>query len=156
MYRDGKKPPSSKVMFDLLGRRPVLVRTTSGDELIFTLNVRKMRGTATDTFQVPPGTKDHTEFSPLVMFQNETMEWHTLDYSDVMEVPFWKAMLEGKLPSETVGTCNTCYEDCKKLMTCGRCGVAQYCSKACQKADWKGSGGYGVPRRNACPRLTKT
>jgi hypothetical protein len=35
--------------------------------------------------------------------------------------------------------CNWCgtSAECAALLTCVKCGVARYCSKDCQKADWK-------------------
>jgi ankyrin repeat protein len=44
----------------------------------------------------------------------------------------------GKLP-DNAARCSNCIEkmECKALNFCASCGVVRYCSKVCQKADWK-------------------
>lgn len=36
-----------------------------------------------------------------------------------------------------LGMCKTCHKENVKLLTCGRCKSVHYCSKDCQKKDWK-------------------
>ena len=37
----------------------------------------------------------------------------------------------------SLGMCKTCLKENVKLLTCGRCKSVYYCSKECQKKDWK-------------------
>ena len=157
MYRGGRKPPSSKAMFDLLQSRNVLVRTSTGLETIMTTNVRSMRGTALEEFCVPTGTKKHVEGAPLVMFENmdDEAQWHEITFDDIVEVPFWKLLLEGKQKKPESDCCQACYKTSTSMLSCGACGVTEYCSKACQKADWKGEGTNTFAHRDRCKRLIK-
>ena len=46
--------------------------------------------------------------------------------------------LEARKACPKMGTCNGCLEEKERalLMVCSRCGVGQYCSRACQVSDW--------------------
>jgi tetratricopeptide (TPR) repeat protein len=156
MNRGGRKPPSSKDMFDLLTHRNVLVRISTGLETIMTTNVRCMRGRGTEEFYVPTGTKDHVEGAPLVMFENtDDAKWHEITFDDIVDVPFWKLLLERKQKKQKSVYCDNCLETCTGTLACGACGVTEYCSKACQKADWKGEGTNTFAHRYRCKRLIK-
>ncbi|KAI9004949.1 hypothetical protein DFJ74DRAFT_692116 [Hyaloraphidium curvatum] len=61
-------------------------------------------------------------------------------------------LMETKRQAEGPGTdrCDACGrpESGGKLMWCARCGFARYCSRECQRGDWKaghGKGCAGVP-----------
>ena len=183
----GRKPPSSKAMFDLLQIRNVLVRTSTGLETIMTTHVRSMRGKGLEEFYVPTGTKKHVEGAPLVMFEktDDEAQWYKIAFDDIVEVPFWKLLLagtqkkqesmfensqemksheitwklllelEGKQKKPESGYCQACYKTSTSMFFCGACGVAEYCSKACQKADWKGEGKKNFAHRDRCKRLIK-
>lgn len=39
--------------------------------------------------------------------------------------------------SKSTAACNTCLKTETKLLSCSRCKRTSYCSKECQKQDWK-------------------
>ena len=71
----------------------------------------------------------------------------------------WNEMLEERLNNELLEKqsfknlcrmkeCNYCYEKNVKLKTCNRCHEVYYCSKKCQKLDWKiGNHGKNCEKR---------
>ncbi|EJD39447.1 hypothetical protein AURDEDRAFT_187348 [Auricularia subglabra TFB-10046 SS5] len=46
-------------------------------------------------------------------------------------------------------------EDATPFPACARCRVPRYCSRACQRRDWKGDGGAPVPHKRVCGVLGK-
>lgn len=85
MYQGGRKPTSSKEMFDLLARRNVLVRTSTGLETIMTTCVSTMMGNGLEEFTVPTGTKNHVECAPMVMFDNgKHASWREVYFVDIV------------------------------------------------------------------------
>ncbi|EJD39429.1 hypothetical protein AURDEDRAFT_128228 [Auricularia subglabra TFB-10046 SS5] len=56
-------------------------------------------------------------------------------------------------PACTLSSLQT--EDAKPFPACARCRVPRYCSRACQRRDWKGDGGAPVPHKRVCSVLGK-
>jgi hypothetical protein len=72
-------------------------------------------------------------------------------FKTVVAVTSERAHLSRDGPEETAGTlcCWECTAVPAKLLTCSRCKVARYCSKACQKAAWKAEF-TGVGHKDTC------
>lgn len=159
--RDGPKPmDDGTILFHLMTKGRLLVVLNRGRELnqIYevTTNVGTIPGTGLETFSLPPGMKEH---NPLKIVCYNTgaqgsdderrQEFITFKYDDVKEIYFWNLLQLSKGFDEDLQehSCRVCYEPAG--LRCSKCVVVWYCSRECQKKDWKS-------HKKMCGKFIKT
>jgi tetratricopeptide (TPR) repeat protein len=160
----GEKPnDDGEILFQLLQKGNIMVHMKNTNEFLeLTSNVELMPGTATPEFGLAPGMKKHNPskivalnramaYSRDVSFREKFVAF---PYDDVIGVHFWKILLTSKVLDEAKKhSCRACYKPA--TMCCSDCKVVWYCSRDCQRKDWKGYSGIGVPHKSLCPKLQK-
>jgi tetratricopeptide (TPR) repeat protein len=144
-YLGGKKPNGDgSILFKLLQKGKVLVNKRNPDALLeLTTCVGTMPGTALPDFYLAPGMKEHNP-AKIVAFNCK------IDIN-VVGVPFWKILHASSTfgnEDEKEHSCMVCYKSAS--LRCSVCMVTWYCSKACQKKDWK------AKHKVMCPKMIKT
>ncbi|GAX26620.1 hypothetical protein FisN_21Lh090 [Fistulifera solaris] len=162
----GKKPnDDGETLFHLLQKGNIMVHMKKTNQYLeLTTNVELMPGTATAEFCLAPGMKEHNP-SKIVAF-NKAMAYSrdvssrekfvSFPYDDVIGVHFWKILQTSKVLDDETKKEHSC-RFCYKLATlcCSDCKVVWYCSRDCQRKDWKGYSGLGVSHKSLCPKLQK-
>lgn len=148
--RQGLRPPDSgEILFDLLTRGMVRVELSDARGVVkVTTRLDKIPGTYLDSFEFPAGTKEHNP-EKIVGFDfcqgdypedcQRQKKFISFPYSKVKAVPFWHVLhTSDSFPPKKTHQCRSCYKEGANLR-CGRCIAVYYCSKACQRKDWKKS-----------------
>lgn len=158
-YLDGKKPnDDGTILFELLQKGKILVKKKNPDALLeVTTSVGVLPGRGLPGFCLAPGMKQHNP-AKIVAYkfrkdlqESASSQFTSFPYNDVVSVAFWKVLHSSKAfgnGKDKNFTCNVCYEPASRL--CSACKVTWYCSKSCQKKDWKGR------HKMMCPKFVKT
>lgn len=149
-----KPQDDGTVLFHLLkkGKIPIVLQSKQQAEdgsernvIEVTSNVYCMTGGALPEFKLPPGMKTHDP-TKIVCFnytnrfdRSRHEDFISFNYKDVIEVPFWRVLdevEEWSTDNERKRDCAVCHKPASK--SCSLCKVTWYCSRDCQKKDWKG------------------
>jgi tetratricopeptide (TPR) repeat protein len=163
-FRDGPRPDDDgSILFKLLQRGKVVavVENERGEAKTreLTTKVSIMAGRGLEDFKLPVGMKEHDP-AKIVCFAtgNESSEmgfrteFINLSYSKIQKVYFWSVLKSSEVYGAEGGElCSLCYEPAS--LRCSKCGVEMYCTKVCQKKDWKE--GRPIPHRQVCDNYIK-
>jgi len=164
MFRSGMKPDDDgSILFALLQKGRILVELMNGKKVEVTSKVDDMPGTGLGNFCLAPGMKEHHP-EKIVAYQydrdderdNFLSNFVTFRFDDVKSIPFWDVLHNAKEvnESEEKHSCHKCYEDAN--FKCSGCKIIWYCSRACQKVDWKGDrSGYSSGHKVMCKKFVK-
>jgi hypothetical protein len=159
--RDGVKPlDDGTILFHLMTKGKLLVVLNQGREsnriYEVTTNVGTIPGTSLETFSLSPGMKEHNPLK-IVCYNTgaqgiddvKRRDFITFKYDDVKEVYFWNLLQLSKGFDEDLRehTCRECYGAAG--LRCSKCVVVWYCSRECQKEDWK-------KHKKMCGKFIKT
>ena len=158
----GPKPADDgTLLFKLLTKGKLLVvvkrRGKSNEMHEITTRVEKIPGTGLESFSLPPGMKEHDPLKIVCYNTGEQVSGHmdkggfiSFSYDDVKEVHFWSLLQSSESFGKDLGghSCRECYKAAN--FRCSKCGVVWYCSKECQRKNWK------TQHKRMCNKLIKT
>eukprot|EP00980_Cylindrotheca_fusiformis_P021399 scaffold8259_cov143-Cylindrotheca_fusiformis.AAC.17 len=157
-YFGGKKPDDDgSILFNLLRKGKVLVNKMHPDALLeVSTCIALMPGTALPDFYLAPGMKKHNP-KKIVCYnyqrnsERNVSRFVSFSYDEVVSVPFWKVLLSSRAfgnEDDVDHYCGVCYESAP--LRCSACSAVWYCSRSCQKKDWKNG------HKTMCPRFVKS
>jgi tetratricopeptide (TPR) repeat protein len=168
--RGGPKPKDDgTTLFQLMAKGPVVVQLLKspqqhdGSHAEVTTDVATIPGRGLPEFHLPPGMKRHDPSKMVCYSTNhfksggsfDDAKWINFSYDAVEQVYFWAMLEKSKVfQAGEEWYCGFCNSEPANL-TCSRCKVEHYCSKECQKKQWK-AGKYLVSHKVMCDKFIKT
>ena len=163
MFRSGMKPDDDgSILFALLQKGRILVELSNGKKIEVTSDVNDMPGRGLDQFCLAPGMKEHHpgkivayQFDKSSVSDNFLLNFVTFRFDKVKSIPFWNILHNAKEVNESDEKhhCRKCYEDAS--FRCSGCKITWYCSRACQKDDWKATSSYAPGHKVMCKKFIK-